>query len=143
MSIDTPERRSRIIEIINSGKIRTQDELLSILKKKGIDVTQATLSRDMRAIGAVKVHDIDAGFHYRITESKKSSAGNIFIKVEHSGKFCIVKTQPGYASAIASIIDRSSIPGIMGTLAGDDTVLVVIRQEAEGNRIAELIKSLQ
>lgn len=142
MSSDTPERRARIIEIINSGKIRTQDELLSILKSNGIDVTQATLSRDLRAIGAVKVHDVDAGFHYRISESNNNSGRKLYIKVEHSGQFCIVKTQPGYASAIASVIDKSSISGIMGTLAGDDTVLVVIRQETDGAHVADLIRSL-
>lgn len=138
----TPDRKTKITEIINSGKIRTQEELLAILRKNGYEVTQATLSRDMRSLGAVKIHDVQSGFHYRIPTDGKSNQTKPFIKVEASGQCCVVRTQPGYASAIASVIDKSSIPGVMGTIAGDDTILIIIRLDEDSRRIAESVESL-
>ena len=126
------QRQKTILEIIASRRIYSQEELLSALSEKRIEVTQATLSRDLKALMISKV----PGEGYVIPDkiapkSVRSPIGDGITSIAFSGQMAVVKTHPGFASAIASLLDRHSLPGVMGTIAGDDTVLIMIRKEAD------------
>lgn len=124
-------RKSLITEIINNATIHTQEELLKALEERGVKVTQATLSRDIKELGAVKIPDPDFGFHYRIPVASTASSNHMNVEsVEVSGQMCVIRCRPGFASVVAAMVDDSSIPGVMGTIAGDDTVLVMLKADA-------------
>lgn len=131
------DRKSLIVSLIRKMQIRTQEELASALTQNGLEVTQATLSRDMREIGAVKGVD---GFY--VIPSSSTSGMGFLLKAECSGQMCVVHTKPGFAPAFASVIDASDLDGVMGTIAGDDTVLVILREGAKKSEIVEKIKHL-
>jgi transcriptional regulator of arginine metabolism len=134
-------RRSKAISLIKAGKISSQGDLVKELKKAGFVVTQATASRDLDEIGAVRGRD-----GYTISESDSDSMarsiplpGELILSVESSGNLAVVRTPPGGAQFLASSLDHSGIKLIIGTIAGDDTVLVVSRKASGG---AELAKEL-
>lgn len=135
-------RKTAIANIINAHKIRTQEELIAALSKEGINVTQATLSRDIKEMGAVKAPDGE-GFYYRIPTNRTIGTNHMNInKIEVSGQMCVLHSQPGFASAIASILDSSAIDGVMGSIAGDDTVLVMLRDDADQVFVENSIRAL-
>lgn len=140
---ESSARREFIRNLIASNKIHTQEELIRHLSDNGVEVTQATLSRDIRALGAVKVHDPENGFFYHIPAKAAPKRNQYIFNVEFSGQICVVHSLPGYAPAVAAIIDRNGIPGVMGTVAGDDTVIVVLRTDADQARIIKSLESLQ
>lgn len=136
--------RKKVIEdLIKSGDIHTQDELQQKLASLGIAVTQATLSRDIKKIGAVKVVGDTGGQHYRLPGAviPVRSALNVD-GIEVSGQICVLHSQPGFASAIASVIDGAHVDGVMGTIAGDDTVLAMLRQDCNQDYVTRSFKSL-
>lgn len=136
-------RRNAIIEILTSCKIHTQDELLSALNERGISVTQATLSRDVKDMGAYKVSDPSGETFYKIPENRQQTHYNGSVKsIEVSEQLCVIHCKPGFASALASVIDGSSIPGILGTIAGDDTIFVALKGHSDENEIRKSIKSI-
>ncbi|HJA88714.1 MAG TPA: arginine repressor [Candidatus Parabacteroides intestinavium] len=126
------ERLEAIRRIINEELIYNQEQLMKLLNEKGFGVTQATLSRDIRQLKVAKVHDASGMYIYRLPEqtlmnggvSQESSTPNI----EFSGNLAVIKTRPGYAMAIASDIDTHAPKEILGTIAGDDTILVIPRE---------------
>lgn len=107
-----------------------------MLEKEGFTVTQATLSRDFKELGVVKVHDSSKGYVYRFSGTPVNMVNpdsavitNDGIRsIEFSNSFAVVKTHPGFASAVATIIDHNISYEIVGTLAGDDTVLLILRE---------------
>jgi transcriptional regulator of arginine metabolism len=134
-------RRAKAISLIKSGKITSQSDLVKELKKAGFSVTQTTASRDLEEIGAVRGRD-----GYTIADSGDGSMarsmplpGDLILSVESSGNLAVVRTPPGGAQFLASALDHSGIKAIIGTIAGDDTVLVVSRKASGG---AELAKEL-
>ncbi len=134
-------RRAKAISLIKSGKIASQSDLVKELKKAGFSVTQTTASRDLEEIGAVRGRD-----GYTIADSGDGSMarsmplpGDLILSVESSGNLAVVRTPPGGAQFLASALDHSAIKAIIGTIAGDDTVLVVSRKASGG---AELAKEL-
>ena len=121
-------RHKALIQIISQETIYSQEELQEKLRKQGINTTQATLSRDLKALRILKV----PGEGYRLPQP-----GSRFLSgptpasitsLEFSGQFGVIKTQPGFASAAAVLIDHHPSRPIMGTIAGDDTILLVLRQ---------------
>lgn len=134
-------RKSAVASIINSHNIHTQDELIKALEKKGIVTTQATLSRDIKELGALKVPDGD-GFLYKIPVRDGSKSRMIIRNIVVSGQMCVLHAQPAFAPAIASIVDAQGIEGVMGTIAGDDTILVILKEDTDPDYIKEKIKSL-
>ena len=131
-------RRSKAIALIKAGKIASQSDLVQELKKAGFSVTQATASRDLEEIGAVRGRD---GYH--LTESDSDSMARslplpseLILSVESSANLAVVRTPPGGAQLLASSLDHSGIEGIIGTIAGDDTVLVVSRKASGGAELA-------
>lgn len=136
-------RRAKAISLIKAGKINSQSDLLKELKKAGFGVTQATASRDLEEIGAVRGRG-----GYTISESESTSlsrsmpmAGNLILSVEPSGNLVVVRTPPGGAQLLASSLDHSGINSIIGTIAGDDTVLVVSRKATGGSELAKELLS--
>lgn len=117
----------------------TQDELAQALSAEGIEVTQATISRDIRELGLVKV---SAGEGYRYAEPSsvpvtdalgriRRTFADFVIGIERSGTLLVVKTSPGSANAVAACIDEVDLPNVIATLAGDDVVLIIAREPEE------------
>lgn len=128
-------RLEAIKKLVSDNKIQNQEDLQSMLKGVGFDVTQATLSRDLRELHIVKVHDTRAGYYYELPQEgasasflRPSSFSIDSVKsIEFASSHAVIKTYPGFADAVASVIDDNVRNGIMGTIAGDDTVLLILR----------------
>jgi transcriptional regulator of arginine metabolism len=137
--------------IISSKQLGSQDELLTALQKEGFKLTQATLSRDLKQLKVAKAASMSGNYVYVLpneTMYKRVNTPNTiremmkvpgFISVNFSGNIGIIKTRPGYASSIAWNIDNSDIPEILGTIAGDDTIFIVIK---EGVKHQQIINTL-
>ena len=140
------EQRQRMIsQIINNEIIRNQDDLIQSLAEKGLFVTQATLSRDMKELRIVKKHDANNLYVYALPEeSSPVSAEDVdseTLSIEFSGNLAVVKTRPGYAMAVAFEIDRFSPREIAGTIAGDDTILIIPREGFSREQVASALEN--
>ena len=136
-------RRAKAISLIKAGLIHSQSDLVKQLKKAGYPVTQATASRDLEEIGAVRGRNSFGESVYKISDSDDESISrtmpvpsDLIISVEASGNLAVVRTPPGGAQLLASSLDHSGIKDIIGTIAGDDTVLVVSRKATGGAQLA-------
>ena len=139
-------RRAKAISLIKAGVVHSQSDLVKLLKKAGFVVTQATASRDLEEIGAVRGRNSDGGSVYVISASSDGAIAasmplpsDLILSVEASGNLAVVRTPPGGAQYLASTLDNSGISSIIGTIAGDDTVLVVSKKAMGG---ADLAKEL-
>lgn len=140
-------RLARIAELIGSESIRTQSALMSRLAEIGIHVTQPTLSKDLTELGAVRVRDVDGAMSYAVPSDENRAvsqrrrlahlAAELVIAVEGFGNFTVIKTAPGAAQLLASGLDHTPSPTIAGTIAGDDTVLVIHRTDGAGAAFAD------
>ena len=133
------DRQSMILEIISQENIETQEQLLVRLQERGITSTQATISRDIKQLRLVKELAPSGSYRYVAADRQegKSSAGrlrNIFkegvVSVEAAQNLVVVKTMPGLASAACSALDGMEIAGMVGSLAGDDTGMLIMRDSA-------------
>jgi transcriptional regulator of arginine metabolism len=150
MSLKT-KRLLAIKKIISSTKIGTQEELLDILVGKGFHLTQATLSRDLKFLKIGKVSDVKKGYVYFLPDSVENiKTKNInspidnfpingFISLKFSNNLGVMRTKAGYASSIASYIDTKDPYEILGTIAGDDTILII---PVEGVKVKDVKNSL-
>lgn len=141
--ISKDERQFAIKEIIGAGAVRSQDGLRKLLKKRGASVTQATLSRDLREIGAVWVNNHDGG-RYTLQGAEElplTSFGSQVISIVANETMIVVHTLSGGAGIIAEIIDRLRFRDIIGTVAGDNTVLVVPRSVRRTQDVVEFLKT--
>ncbi len=148
----TKEQRQAVLAEILLSKIhRSQVSLLKELCKRGIGVTQATVSRDLQEMGYIKVRRRPGGFHYVKHESEGTGElwerlrvlfKNFVQEVNGTGNLLLVKTSPGNANGVASLIDRIHIPKILGTVAGDDTILVVADSERHRKDVEKEFLSL-
>ena len=136
-------RRAKAISLIKGGKITSQSDLVKELKKAGFSVTQTTASRDLDEIGAVRGRN-----GYTIADSDDGSIarsmplpGDLILSVEASGNLAVVRTPPGGAQFLASALDHAALSSIIGTIAGDDTVLVVSRKASGGGELAKELLS--
>ena len=128
--------------LISSMELGSQEEVLQALEKEGFKLTQATLSRDLKQLKVAKAASMNGKYVYvlpndtmykRVTRPRTAmemlqTSG--FISISFSGNMGVIKTRPGYASSIAYNIDNSESPNIIGTIAGDDTIFIVIKEEA-------------
>ena len=143
-------RHGRITELIRSHVVRSQTELAELLAVSGLQVTQATLSRDLEELGALKLRGVDGGAPvYRIPEdggprpmeggtSRLSRLlGELLLSHEGSGNLAVLRTPPGAAQYLASAFDKTELPDVLGTIAGDDTVLVISRRPDGGALLAQ------
>jgi transcriptional regulator of arginine metabolism len=144
-------RRTLVISLINEGRVHSQSDLVDLLDDQGIHVTQATASRDLEDVGAVRAKNDNGEFTYTFVSNDRASRGTInrvsdelILSITSSGNLVVVRTPPGGAHLLASAIDRASQNGALssaiGTIAGDDTVLVVAKQAHGGEQLATRLK---
>jgi len=134
------DRLIAIRNIIREHAVESQEELLNILKSKGFEATQATLSRDIKQLKIIKSPDVEGNYIYTLSkENNYTSISGDFATIEFSGQLAVLKTRPGYASAIASDIDTKARHEIIGTIAGDDTILIIPREEVTRKEIMEVL----
>jgi transcriptional regulator of arginine metabolism len=137
-------RRAKAIALIKSGLIHSQTDLVLHLKKSGFRVTQATASRDLEEIGAVRGRNGDGVSVYQIRESADDALSRVnpvpsklIISVDHSANLAVVHTPPGAAQFLASSLDHANLTGVIGTLAGDDTIILVSKKATGGAQLAK------
>jgi transcriptional regulator of arginine metabolism len=149
-------RQARIIELVSSMGIRSQTELAKLLAGEGIDVTQATLSRDLDELGAVKLRGADGGAAvYVIPEDGAPVRGvqggtsrlsrllaELLVSADFSANLTVLRTPPGAAQFLASAIDRAALHEVVGTIAGDDTVMAIAREPLSGKDLADRFTAL-
>lgn len=141
-------RRARIATLISAHDVGSQEELGHLLASEGIHVTQATLSRDLVAIGASKATDPDGHLHYALDDAAASDtsipaaggeatlariANELLVRAEAAGNIAVLHTPPGAAQFFAGHLDRSAAFDTVGTVAGDDTVIIVMRSPREAD----------
>lgn len=138
-------RHAKILELIEQYEIETQEELVEKLKQEGMDVTQATISRDIKELRLAKVSTDDGKFRYAsITQSDSGITNKLlrvfneaFVSGDYANNIIIVKTLPGMAQAAASAIDSLKWSEIIGTIGGDDTVMIICRAEMIAEKLVE------
>ena len=158
VSTSRAARQQRIVEILSSQAVRSQTDLLDLLAGDGIEVTQATLSRDLVDVGAEKVRvgknlvyavpseggdrtvrvAPDAG---EVTTRLAQRCQELLVSADLSANLVVLRTPPGAANFLASAIDHGSVPGIVGTIAGDDTIMVITTGEAASRVVAATLMS--
>ncbi|OBF88096.1 arginine repressor [Mycobacterium sp. 852002-51152_SCH6134967] len=150
-------RQARIVAILSSRSVHSQTELAALLAEEGIEVTQATLSRDLEELGAVKLRGADGGVGVYIvpedgspvrgvsggTERMSRLLAELLVSTDSSGNLAILRTPPGAAHYLASAMDRAALPFVVGTVAGDDTILVVAREPMTGAELATKLESIR
>lgn len=142
-----PARHTTIRELIQSNRVSSQEQLRELLDARGFEVTQATLSRDIRELRLIKVHDPDGGTHYTLPPESWDNAPALtrllpalYLGAEGTGNLLVVKTMVGGAQAVAEAIDWEEWPEVLGTLAGDDTILLILR---DARQLSTVLKRLE
>ncbi|MDR0853482.1 MAG: arginine repressor [Clostridiales Family XIII bacterium] len=143
-------RQSKIIELISAAEIETQEKLAEALKADGFDVTQATVSRDIKELKLIKTLSSSGKYKYSLSDEKSLSTANRFDKifkdtiesVEYSGNMMVVKTLPGCANAAAEAIDSHGFEHVLGTLAGDNTIFLVVDEAGSAKILQEKFEEL-
>lgn len=147
-------RQRKILEIISKQIIETQEELANALKASGYDVTQATVSRDIKELGLIKVPAGENVYRYAVPqESPKANLSNYYNRLErlfrdsvtsidNSENLIVVRTLPGTAHAVASCIDHIDWKEIIGTVAGDDTILIIVKPKEAVSSVLERFQKL-
>ncbi len=144
-------RQTEILNIIQSADIETQEQLLLYLKERGFNTTQATISRDIKELRLVKELTGNGGYRYaasgrRNTNGSETRLRNIFkegfTSVDVAQNIIVLKTMPGLASAVCSALDGMEIEGMVGSIAGDDTGLIIMRDNASAQHFSSEIHNL-
>ncbi len=144
------ERQNEIIDLITRYEIETQEDMINRLRAAGFDVTQATVSRDIRELGLTKVLTGHGTYRYVKNHSRQHAANvklnsavvDSIVSVDYSQNIIVLKTYPGLAMAVASGIDALNMPDILGSIGGDDTIMIVVRDVESAGEISEKIKEL-
>ena len=138
MQNNTKLRQQAILEIIQAGPVYSQDELALRLREQGISSTQATLSRDLKALKISKV----PGEGYVVPTRGRALSADFstgILRIMFSGNLAVIRTRPGLANAVAIVIDSQMVFPVLGTIAGDDTILLILR---EGSVAGEVLDAL-
>ena len=140
------DRQKLIMKLIMSNRVHNQDELQKLLEEWGMAVTQATLSRDVNELELMKYRADDGSLCYRKrivdSGSTPSNTSDGIVSAEYLGSLAVVKTHPGFASVVASVIDRASLPEVAGTLAGDDTIMLALRPNTDFESLLVSLESI-
>ena len=147
-SVSKRHRQGAILELIRTHRVTSQNELRSLLESRGVAVTQATLSRDLRDLRLVKVPGADGGGHYTLPEEWEHSPPletllpTLFVSAEGTGNLLVVRTLTGGAQAVALGIDWEEWPEVLGTIAGDDTILLILRDAHHLSEVQERLREI-
>ncbi len=151
-TLGKPQRQHRILRILEEQAISSQAQLVQLLESEGIVATQATVSRDLEELGAVKVRIPGGAMAYAIPDFTRERTpsddhlkrlmGEFVVEVAHSANIVVLRTPPGSAHVVGSALDRASLPDVLGTVAGDDTVLVVCTEHKGGADVAAELAEL-
>jgi transcriptional regulator of arginine metabolism len=142
------ERHAQILGILKEHRVTSQEALRELLLARDTDVTQATLSRDIRELRLVKVPGADGGGHYSLpdewesTPTLESLLPTLFQSAEGVGHLLVVRTMKGGAQTVAAALDWQEWPEVLGTLAGDDTILIILRDRELRSLVQERIERL-
>ena len=144
-----PERHAAVRTIVREQRVNSQEHLRELLSERGFDVTQATLSRDIRELRLVKVPDAEGAARYTLppeswdhTPPLARLLPTLFTAAEGTGNLLLVRTLAGGAQAVAEALDWEEWPEVLGTLAGDDTILVILRKPEYTSSIQRRIEDL-
>jgi len=142
-------RLKAIRTIISASRISSQDQLLHKLEEEGVTVTQATLSRDLKVLKVGKVPDDRGGYYYVLSETEgESLRGYVedfkrgYLSLSFSGNLGVIKTLTGHADTVAIALDRLELPEILGTIAGDDTILIILKEDENRDTLISRLQNL-
>jgi len=151
-TLGKPQRQHRIARLLEEQPISSQGQIVELLAADGVIATQATVSRDLEELGAVKVRIPGGTMAYALPENAKEAAtsddhlrrvmGEFVVEVSHSANVVVLRTPPGSAHVIGSAIDRAGLPDVLGTLAGDDTLLLICSEQVGGAPVAAQLAAL-
>jgi transcriptional regulator of arginine metabolism len=140
------------MSLVQDEDIHTQDELASRLEEEGIEVTQATVSRDIKQLGLIKIPLDNGGYKYSLPLQQKDNINinsrmkrmfeDSVSRIDYSENLVVINTLPGTAQAVASLIDNTEWKNVLGTIAGDDTILLIIKPKSAVTSVIERLKSL-
>jgi transcriptional regulator of arginine metabolism len=146
------QRQHRIAGLLERNAVTSQGQLVQLLTDDGVMATQATVSRDLDELGAIKVRAAGGDSVYAIPDLPKEQRtpedhlrrvlGDWVVDVDHSHNLVVLRTPPGSAHVVASAIDRAGLSAILGTVAGDDTILVVVAERSSGTKVARELSTL-
>jgi transcriptional regulator of arginine metabolism len=151
-TLNKPQRQHRIARLLEQRAVTSQTQLVDLLADDGVVATQATVSRDLEDLGAIKVRGPGGDTVYAIPELPSDQRapeehlrrvfGDWVVEVAHSGNIVVLRTPPGSAHVVGSALDRSNLPDVLGTVAGDDTLLVVVADATGGADVADRLAEL-
>ena len=151
-TLGKPQRQHRIARLLEEQAVSSQGQIVEMLASEGVVATQATVSRDLEDLGAVKVRIPGGTTAYAIPEHSKDAAspddhlrrvmGEFVVDVAHSANLVVLRTPPGSAHVIGSALDRAGYPDVLGTVAGDDTLILVCAEQAGGAVVAARLAGL-
>ncbi len=145
------QRQHRIAQLIAEGPIASQSQLVELLVADGVAATQATVSRDLVELGAVKVRAHDGSRTFALSPTARPSRteeqlrrvlSEWVVDVACAGSLIVVKTPPGCAHVVASALDRGALPAVLGTVAGDDTIFAAVDDQVGGQVVADQVRAL-
>jgi transcriptional regulator of arginine metabolism len=146
------QRQHRITELLNSSVISTAAQLVALLQAEGISATQATVTRDLQELGSVKIRNDDGVRQLTlatspvhspgVSEHLRRMMGEWALTVELSSNIVVIRTPPGCAHVVASALDRSALGGVLGCVAGDDTIIVIASFERGGASLAKELRAM-
>lgn len=144
------QRQVAIRKIVRNNKVIDQEQMLMLLKREGFEMTQATLSRDLKALKISKSPDLAGGYVYVLAKEHMESSTSTneggryladgFLSIEFSGNMAVVKTKPAYAGSIAAVVDAANSIEFIGSIAGDDTIFFVLREGIERGDVLSFLK---
>src|SRR5947209_11146063 len=152
MRLAKTQRQHRVAKLLENHRVTSQAHLVELLASDGVEATQATVSRDLDEIGAIKVRVAGGETVYAVPELPKDRMvpeeqlrrvlADWVVEIAHSGNLVVLRTPPGSAHVVGSALDRAGLPGALGTVAGDDTLLVIASESVGGERLAKRLQAL-
>jgi transcriptional regulator of arginine metabolism len=144
------QRHVKIRDIVTNNEIETQDELVGALKDAGINATQATVSRDIKELHLIKVpladgrykYSVPSGTQFNPAQRLKRALADHFVHVDFTDNLVVLKCLPGTANTVCALIDNLEWPEVMGTIGGDDTILIICRTKENSQFIVDTIISM-
>ncbi|MBK5288265.1 MAG: arginine repressor [Acidimicrobiia bacterium] len=151
-TLGKPQRQHRIARLLEEQAISSQGQIVEMLASEGVVATQATVSRDLEDLGAVKVRIPGGAMAYAVPEHSKDATspddflrrvmGEFVVDVAHSGNLVVLRTPPGSAHVIGSALDRAGYPDVLGNVAGDDTLILICAEHVGGADVAARLAGL-